>query len=295
MSSSLHESLGRVHPCAALPHSVSEPIKLSSPPTREFWEVPVLFEDEHLLALDKPGLLLTSPDRCDRERPSLMKLLHAGIALGKPWARARALTYLANAYRLEFETSGVLLLAKSKRVLVALAGLFGSEQPLRYYVALVQGAPREDRFEIDAAIRPHPAKFGLMRVDPKGGKRSRTRFEVLERFPDCALVRCHPLTSRTHQVRVHLRHAGHSIVGDRLYGGRPLLLSRLKPVYRLKPNQTERPLLAHTALHAERLELLHPVTDAAVVISAPWPKELTVAVKYLRRYAGRRPGDGASG
>ena len=64
-------------------------IKLSSPATREFWEIPVLFEDEHLLALDKPAGLLTSPDRYDPQRPNLMKLLHAGIAAGKPWARER--------------------------------------------------------------------------------------------------------------------------------------------------------------------------------------------------------------
>ena len=70
-------------------------IKLSSPATREFWEIPVLFEDEHLLALDKPAGLLTSPDRYDPQRPNLMKLLHAGIAAGKPWARERNLTYLS--------------------------------------------------------------------------------------------------------------------------------------------------------------------------------------------------------
>jgi len=70
-----------------------------------------------------------------------------------------------------------------------------------------------------------------------------------------------------------------------LYGGRPLLLSRLKPEYRLKPSRTERPLLARTAIHAARLDLPHPVTGAAVSITAPWPKDLTVAVKYLRLYA----------
>ena len=83
-------------------------IKLSSPATREFWEIPVLFEDEHLLALDKPAGLLTSPDRYDPQRPNLMKLLHAGIAAGKPWARERNLEYLSNAHRPDFETSGVI-------------------------------------------------------------------------------------------------------------------------------------------------------------------------------------------
>ena len=116
-------------------------IKLSSPATRKFWEIPVLFEDEYLLALDKPGGLLTSPDRYDPQRPNLMKLLHAAIAGGKPWARERGLNYLMNAHRLDFETSGVILLAKSKPALVALANLFGSEKPLKKYAALVQGTP----------------------------------------------------------------------------------------------------------------------------------------------------------
>ncbi|MDW8308928.1 MAG: hypothetical protein RMK20_06105, partial [Verrucomicrobiales bacterium] len=74
---------------------MSAVVKLSSPETREFWEIPVLFEDEHLLALDKPAGLLTSPDRYDPRRPNLMKLLHTAIAAGKPWARERGLTYLS--------------------------------------------------------------------------------------------------------------------------------------------------------------------------------------------------------
>src|SRR5438552_5698442 len=144
-------------------------IKLSSPATSEFWEIPVLFEDAHLLAADKPAGLLTSPDRYDPNRPNLMKLLHAGIADAKPWARERGLTYLMNAHRLDFETSGVLLLAKNKPVLVQLANLFGSEKPLKQYLALVQGAPAENSFEVDAKLSPHPVKIGLMRVDPKRG------------------------------------------------------------------------------------------------------------------------------
>ena len=264
-------------------------IKLSHPPTREFWELAVLFEDEHLLAIDKPSGLLTSPDRYDPLRPNLMKLLHAGIEKGSPWARERGLTYLMNAHRLDFGTSGIILLAKTKPVLVALANLFGSEKPLKSYAALVHGDAMEDSFEVDAPLAPHPVKTGLMRVDAKGGKRSRTLFEVSERFNGWALLRCQPVTGRTHQIRVHLRHAGFPIVGDELYGGAPLLLSRLKTAYRLKPKQTERPLMSRVALHAAELKLVHPVTGAEIAISAPWPKDLTVAVKYLRRYSAGRP------
>ena len=260
-------------------------IKLSAPATRGYWEIPVLFEDDHLLALDKPAGLLSSPDRYDPQRPNLMKLLHAAIAAGKPWARERHLTYLMNAHRLDFETSGVMLLAKNKPALVALANLFGSEKPLKKYVALVRGTPAEDKFDVDAKLAPHPLKIGLMRVDPKNGKKSRTRFEVLEKFSDYTLLQCEPLTGRTHQIRVHLRYAGFPVVADELYGGKKLWLSRLKRDYRLKPGHEERPLLSRVALHAETLTLPHPITGRMVTVIAPWPKDLKVAVKYLRQFA----------
>lgn len=264
---------------------MSATIKLSSPATREFWEIPVLYEDEHLLALDKPSGLLTSPDRYDLARPSLLKLLHTGIAEGKPWARERNLAYLMNAHRLDSETSGLVLLAKSKPVLVGLVNLFGAEKPSRKYLALVQGAPKEAHFEVEAKLEGHPAKIGFVHVNPKSGKRARTIFQVLEKFSHHTLLRCEAVTDRAHQMRVHLRYAYLPLVGDQEYGGKPLWLSRLKQQYRLKPNRTERPLIAHPALHSEELALPHPVTGDSLTITAPWPKDFTVAVKYLRRYS----------
>jgi len=264
---------------------MSEVIKLSSPATHEFWELPVLFEDEHLLALDKPARMLTSPDRYDPLRPNLMKLLHAGIERGVPWAKQRGLSYLMNAHRLDFETSGVILLAKTKPTLVALANLFGAGKAFKSYLALVHGNPVKPSFEVKAKLAPHPVKIGLVRVDEKNGKAAQTGFELLEKFNGYSLLTCRPVTGRTHQIRVHLRQAGLPIVGDALYGGSPLLLSRLKSEYRLKPNKTERPLLDRVALHAAELKLAHPATGLEIAISSPWPKDLTVAVKYLRRYA----------
>ena len=260
-------------------------IKLSSPATREFWEIPVLFEDEYLLALDKPAGLLVSPDRYDPSRPNLMSLLHAGIADKKTWARERNLDYLSNAHRPDFESSGVILLAKNKPMLVTLANLFSSGNPVKKYVALVQGNPVAERFEVDAKLAPHPVKTGLVCVNPKDGKKSKTQFEVLEIFSGWMLLRCLPLIERTHQIRVHLLHAGFPIVGDELYGGKMLWLSRLKRDFRLKPGREERPLISRVALHAEELTLPHPVTGEMLAITAPWPKDLRVALKYLRQFA----------
>jgi len=264
---------------------MSAVIKLSSPATHDFWEISVLHEDEHLLALDKPARLLVSPDRYDPARPNLMKLLHAGIERGTAWAKERKLTYLMNAHRLDFETSGVILLAKSKPVLVAVANLFGIGKPAKTYLALVHGMPVKPSFEVTAKLAPHPTRPELIRVDEKNGKHARTLFELREQFRGHALMECRPETGRTHQIRVHLRQAGLPIVGDELYGGSRLLLSRLKTDYRLKHGKSERPLIDRVALHAAELKIPHPVTGAEVVATAPLPKDLTVAVKYLRRYA----------
>jgi len=263
----------------------TSPIKLSSQATRDFWEIPILYEDEHLLALDKPSGLLTSPDRDDPNRPNLMKLLHAGIADSKPWAKERGLSYLMNAHRLDFETSGILLLAKSKPVLVELANLFGSEKPIKAYAALVRGCPTTEQFHVEAKLGPHPLKVGFIRVDAKHGKGAHTNFEVRERFDGWTLVTCRPLTDRTHQIRVHLRHVALPIVGDSLYGGKPLWLSRLKSDFHLKRGKEERPLIGRVALHAEELKLPHPVTGQSLAFEAPCPKDFTVALKYLRRFA----------
>ena len=129
-----------------------------------------------------------------------------------------------------------------------------------------------------------------MRADPRRGKHSLTLFKVRQKFIGYTLLQCEPLTDRPHQIRVHLRSLRLPVVGDPLYGGSPLLLSQLKRDYRLKPNRIERPLISQPALHAESLALPHPVTGQPLTITAPWPKDLTVAVKYLHRYAPAHSG-----
>jgi 23S rRNA-/tRNA-specific pseudouridylate synthase len=112
-----------------------------------------------------------------------------------------------------------------------------------------------------------------------------TLFHVRERFDGWTWLECRPLTGRPHQIRVHLRASNLPIVGDSVYGGKPLWLSRLKADYRLKPDKTERPLIGRLALHAEELVLAHPATGKVVSIQAPLPKDISVGLKYLRRYA----------
>jgi RluA family pseudouridine synthase len=260
-------------------------IKLSAPEVEGFWKVPVLHEDADLFALDKPAGLLTSPDRYDPNRPNVMKLLHRDIERGAPWCAERGIGYLANAHRLDFETSGVLLLAKNKPALVSLANDFGTDRPEKSYVTVVHGTPPEDEIAADHKLSPHPVKLGLMRIDTKRGKKSRTEFSVLEKFAGYTLLRCRPRTGRTHQIRIHISNLGFPIVGDELYGGHPLLLSQLKKDYSSKKNAPEKPLLGRVALHAEKLTIAHPVARAPVTIQSPWPNDFEVALKYLRRFA----------
>lgn len=266
-----------------------ETIKLSAPATRGFWEIPVLFEDEHLLALDKPAGLLASPNRADVTQPNLTQLLLDGIAAQKPWATQRGLTYLSLAQRLDFEASGIVLFAKSKAVLVGLADLFGTEIPVRNHFALIAGEPSSDHFEMMAKIAPDAFRPDQGRIDPQRGKKSKTVFDVVEKFTDYTALRCRPLTVRLHQIRVHLKHAGFPVVGDGIYGGKPLWLSRLKKDFRLKPGREERALISRVALHAEELALPHPVSQKPITISAPLPKDLRVALRYLREFRGSSP------
>ncbi len=265
-------------------------LKLSSPATGEFWEIPVLFEDEHLLALNKPSQLLVSPDRSDPKRPSLMQLLHRDIERGASWAKQRRLVYLMNAHRLDFGTSGVILLTKNKPALIALAAQFATGQPCRIYAALVRGSSGEDTFATVAKLAPHPLQMGVIRVDPKNGKLSRTDFAVRERFDRCLLLECRPFPDRPHQIRAHLKHLCLPLVGDEIYGGQPLYLSTLKSGYRLKPGRVERPLLSRPALHSEQVSVNHPATGAKMTLATPWPKDLAVSIKYLRRYAAGAAG-----
>lgn len=262
-----------------------DPVKLSSPATGEFWEIPVLFEDDQLLVLNKPAQLLVSPDANDLKRPNLIDLLHRAIERGAPWAKQRGLGYLMNAHRLDFEASGVMVLAKTKPTLVALAAQFGAEPPCRIYVALVRGTPAEDAFETDVKLAPHPLQMGVIRVDAREGKRSHTIFRVRERFDNGALLECRPVPDRPNQIRAHLKHLRLPVVGDEIYGGSPLFLSTLKPNYEPKKDQEERPLMGRAALHADQVVINHPVTREEITLQAPWPKDLTASIKYLRKYA----------
>ncbi len=229
-----------------------------------------LFENEEFIAVNKPSGLLSIPDRLGKE-VSLKSILEKNI--GKVFV----------VHRLDKDTSGIIVFAKSEQVHRSLNLLFENREVEKYYTALVHGRFAEDRGKITAPIAPHFSEKGKMMIHAKG-KPSETDYQVVESFGNISLVQFQIHTGRTHQIRVHMQHIGHSIVGDALYGSeKPILLSDFKKNYNLaKKYDDEKPLLARMALHASHLNFT--LDGNAVSMEAPLPKDMQATVNVLRKY-----------
>lgn len=239
---------------------------------RRDWEARVIFEDAHLIAVDKPSGVLSVPDRWDRKRANVLDAL-----------RALRPGYLANAHRLDAGTSGLLVFARTRAALPSLVRQFRDRSVRKTYFALATGSMPGPFMRVDQPIAPDTRHPGCS-VARASGRPAITEFEEIERFREHAWVKATPFTGRLHQIRVHLRHIGCPIACDTTYGdGAPLLLSRFKSGY--KSAAPERPLLDRLALHAGVLELAHPETGVPLRIEAPLPADLSVALKQLRKYA----------
>ncbi len=260
-------------------------IKLSSPATKQYWEIPVLFEDGDLLVLDKPSDLPAVQSYSDVETVNLLALLRRDIENNATWVRSRPqIPLLDILYILDPETTGVLAFTKTKIAHDFLANFLGSEKPFRVFHTLVHGVPREPSIKLNAGITPHPARHGLMKVDVKRGKKAITHFSLLESFNHYSYLQCTPITDRFAQIRAHLRYIKCPIVCDTLYFGKPLYLSSIKPKYHPSRKHDERPLIARTALHCSEIRIPHPSTGEQILIEAPLAKDINVALKMLRRY-----------
>ena len=235
---------------------------------------PVLFEDAAIIAFDKPAGLLVAPDRWKKSTENLMDIVHQRLSPG-----------IFNAHRLDRETSGVLVCAKTRATLKKLVREFEKRAVSKQYVALIHARPEWEETTVNLALAPSAAEPGRMRTVAEGGKPAEPRFEVLERWRNYSLVRAMPLTGRTHQIRVHLASIACPVVGDAAYGdGHGIMLSRLKPNYRFKADTPERPLIGRVALHAESIAFTHPESGVRFTVHSPLPHDFTVAIKYLDRF-----------
>jgi len=228
----------------------------------------IVHEDAHVLVVDKPAGMVVHPGAGHaRGTLAAAALAHAPGIAGVGGPRRPGIVH-----RLDKDTSGLLVLAKTPAAYDALVAQLASRTVTRTYLAVVHGRVRRDAGVIDAPIGRHPHARVKMAVRPAGrGKRAVTRYRVLERFTAFTYLALSLETGRTHQIRVHLAALGHPVAGDAVYGGRrPAPLPVAVDGY---------------ALHAARLAFAHPATGARVEFAAPLPARMERLLSHLRHSA----------
>ncbi len=229
----------------------------------------IILEDDQIIAVNKPAGMLSIPDRANTQ-PSLK------AELQKKYGEIFVV------HRIDKPTSGLIVFARNAEAHKALSALFLSREMSKKYLALVNGTIYPESGTIDAPIAEHPAKNGTMVVHQKG-KASISDYKTVEKFPLFSLVEYQIHTGRTHQIRVHTKHMGHSIVGDELYGdGKPLLVSQFKKDYKLsKLSDEEQPILNRLALHSFQMEF--NIFGKEYHLEAPLWKDMRAALQQLRK------------
>jgi RluA family pseudouridine synthase len=180
--------------------------------------IPILFEDRSVLAIDKPRGWMLVPTEWQKTSYNLQAAILSSIAGGDYWAKSRGLKFLRYVHRLDADTSGVLLFAKSAGAVKVMSELFEGRLVEKTYLAVVEGEPTGTEWTCRFKLSPDPQRVARMRVDNHNGKSADTDFKVLERRSKWALIEAKPSTGRTHQIRVHLAACNLPIVGDDVYG-----------------------------------------------------------------------------
>ena len=234
----------------------------------------IIFENKSIVAINKPSGILSVPDRYNPDRFSLANWILSSYPLARPL------------HRIDFETSGVLLFCILPEAFGWYSDQFENRNVSKTYQAIVEGRMSDNEGIIDQPL--YTLSNGRVIIS-KRGKESQTKWSTIERFLHHSFVEANPLTGRTHQIRVHLSSIGHPLVGDTTYGSAgPLFLSSLKGRHRYhlgKDAESERPLLARTALHAAKIELTDFHNQMPLVIECPLPKDMNVVLQKLRQYS----------
>lgn len=236
----------------------------------------ILYEDDDLIVVDKPPGMVVHPAKGHWAGTLASALAHHFGQLSTAGGAARP----GIVHRLDRDTSGVIVVAKHDQAHERLAAQFKARTAGKEYLAVVTGVPDRDEDVIDKPIAPHPHQREKM-ATREGHETSRpalTRIKVIERFTGFALMRALPKTGRTHQIRVHLAHAGHPVLCDRLYGGRSQITARELGA----SENAEEVVLQRQALHALRLTIDHPTTGDRRTFEAPVPQDMQRALALLR-------------
>ena len=247
----------------------------------------VLYEDDHVLVLNKPAGCTVAARRdtndCPFQNGVLQYLRRCGT---RPGATEESRYRPRMVHRLDQDTTGAVIEAKSRAGELHIAPQFQERTIRKEYLAVVRGEPAESHGTVTEPIAPVPRDLSRMRVDARTGKASVTHYEVLERFRGFALVRAAPVTGHRHQLRVHFAHIGHPIVADEVYGGgNAFMLSSVKRRYRFRDGETEKALIARPALHAAAITFLPVAAEQPVRVEAPLPHDIGLLLKMLRKYA----------
>lgn len=238
----------------------------------------ILFEDEHVVAVNKPPAMVVHP-----AKGHWSGTLTAALSF-----HFQQLSSLGGAHRpgivhrLDRDTSGVILVAKTDQAHQSLASQFEKRTVQKQYLAIVSPSPDRDRDLIKKPIGVHPYQREKMaiREQHSTSRDAETFFEVEERFRGFALIKAKPKTGRTHQIRVHLAHWGCPVLADRLYSGRAKILSTQVS----QDRDDEAVLIERQALHARYIEFEHPVSAEPVAVTAPIPEDFERTLEALRKY-----------
>lgn len=261
--------------------SIFLPPMPSAGPNPENIPLHVLFEDEEMLAINKPPAMVVHPSRGHWSGTLTSALAFHFDQLSTAGGAHRP----GIVHRLDRDTSGVMVVAKNDTCHFALAEQFADRTTAKEYLAITVGAPDRDRDMIDKPIGIHPYQREKMaiRSGHETSREAQTFYEVQERFRGFALVKMLPKTGRTHQIRVHLAHIGYPILCDRLYGGR----AEIKRGELSGKLDDQTVVLGRQALHAHRIQLKHPVTKELMEFVAPIPADMQYALDTLRELRKR--------
>lgn len=222
----------------------------------------IIYEDECMVVVDKPAGMVVHP----APGHATGTLVNALLAHCTDLSGIGGVERPGIVHRLDKDTSGLVLVAKTQAAHNSLARQFKRREIKKVYLALVKGRVRRDRGLIDRSIGRHKLHRKKMAPDIPTGRDAQTGYEVIRRFEHFTFLRLYPKTGRTHQIRVHVACMGHPILGDALYGGKV---------------DGKRKKIARQALHAHRLELSHPLTNAKMVFESPVPEDM---MDYLESY-----------
>ncbi len=280
----LHAPAEPVRPGAV--YTLTVPPPLPARPLPQAIPLTILYEDEALIVLDKPAGLVVHPAPGNADGTLVNALLaHCGESLSGIGGERRP----GIVHRLDKDTSGVMVVAKTQEAMAALTARFAARDLDRAYLALAWGVAAPPAGAIEGAIGRDPRDRKRMAVRLQGGKPALTRYTTLRVWHGgVSLLECRLATGRTHQIRVHLAASGHPVVGD------PLYLRRVPAAARLVPEPARSQLLAfpRQALHAARLGFRHPVSGKEMSFETPPPADFAALLAALDGPGGPDPGSG---